>query len=441
MSLTPSQEKASKAFANFLFEEDQQEFILAGPAGTGKTYLLQEFLKEFVQYFNFQKSLGDFPYSTYHTSLTATTNKAASVLSNVFLDRDVEGSIHSFLGIKPRWNHKTKSKKLGWRSLNHKRFENRINKSCFALVVIDEASMINSDLNKWVKMWMQENPSAKVLYVADAHQLPPVGARISPIFEENIPSAHLVEVVRQKSNTNLFNIVQDFRYGVENSDKILKPYPENDSTFTYYNPSVPEDVKKWYKQIHRAIPDSRTMGAQILVYTNARVSDYTNYLRKAWNLPDKPQPGEIVMCDSPVIADSGKLLCMGNTMVEVLEKFEDQIHDVPVELYKCKILSSFLAESTFRIVVPKIPSDLAAVKRSLMDQKRYAEYIDVDNGWGNLSFGQALTVHKSQGSTYSEVFLDVGNLNRCINLEDYRKLLYVGASRASQHLHILGTPK
>ena len=49
-----------------------------------------------------------------------------------------------------------------------------------------------------------------------------------------------------------------------------------------------------------------------------------------------------------------------------------------------------------------------------------------------IDFPYAMTVHKSQGSTYDEVYIDSDDLYKCAenNFSLYLKLLYVAISRA-----------
>jgi exodeoxyribonuclease-5 len=45
-----------------------------------------------------------------------------------------------------------------------------------------------------------------------------------------------------------------------------------------------------------------------------------------------------------------------------------------------------------------------------------------------------MTAHKSQGSTFENVFVDVQNIWRNPNKEEAMQCLYVACSRASHHL-------
>lgn len=54
-----------------------------------------------------------------------------------------------------------------------------------------------------------------------------------------------------------------------------------------------------------------------------------------------------------------------------------------------------------------------------------------------VDFPHALTVHKSQGSTYENVFLDMEDLGKCADKDYdlYLRLMYVAVSRASDKVY------
>ena len=58
-----------------------------------------------------------------------------------------------------------------------------------------------------------------------------------------------------------------------------------------------------------------------------------------------------------------------------------------------------------------------------------SSYLDVD-------YGYVLTVHKSQGSTYDNVFIEYGNLAANKKDSEKYKLLYTAITRSAHKLHI-----
>jgi len=54
--------------------------------------------------------------------------------------------------------------------------------------------------------------------------------------------------------------------------------------------------------------------------------------------------------------------------------------------------------------------------------------------FANLTYNHAISVHKSQGSTYKEAVVNVGNLNLNNNAEEKQRLFYTAVTRASDLL-------
>lgn len=53
-----------------------------------------------------------------------------------------------------------------------------------------------------------------------------------------------------------------------------------------------------------------------------------------------------------------------------------------------------------------------------------------------VDYGYALTVHKSQGSTYYDVYLEYTDIMKNINKKELEKLLFTGITRCSNHLYV-----
>jgi len=55
----------------------------------------------------------------------------------------------------------------------------------------------------------------------------------------------------------------------------------------------------------------------------------------------------------------------------------------------------------------------------------------------NFNFGRSSTVHKAQGSTYDDVFIDLADISKCRAKDSFRRLLYVALSRAKNNIYIV----
>ena len=76
----------------------------------------------------------------------------------------------------------------------------------------------------------------------------------------------------------------------------------------------------------------------------------------------------------------------------------------------------------------------AAMKEKDRNAKRiiWSEYFDLKNEYQKVSYTYACTVHKSQGSSVNEIFINLRELLRMrntINDIDFLKLLYVAVTR------------
>ena len=67
--------------------------------------------------------------------------------------------------------------------------------------------------------------------------------------------------------------------------------------------------------------------------------------------------------------------------------------------------------------------------------KAWRDYLSFNECVICLDFAHATTIHKSQGSTYQYVYLDMKDLSRVRDMKLYLRLLYVALSRASDTVY------
>ena len=60
----------------------------------------------------------------------------------------------------------------------------------------------------------------------------------------------------------------------------------------------------------------------------------------------------------------------------------------------------------------------------------------ITNTYIEVDYGYALTVHKSQGSTYDDVYIEYNNILSNTNISEKNKLLYTAITRCSNNLHV-----
>ena len=68
----------------------------------------------------------------------------------------------------------------------------------------------------------------------------------------------------------------------------------------------------------------------------------------------------------------------------------------------------------------------------------WSQYFDIKDTWLDLRSQYASTVHKAQGSSYDEVFIDLWDIGRCNRPSDTARMLYVSISRARKRVILSG---
>ena len=196
-NLNEGQKAAAEAFLNFLFSPEK-EFIISGPAGVGKTYLMNYIIDNTMpRYHAMCKLIGIKPEYT-EVVMTATTNKAADVLSQR-VGRPTK-TVQSFFNLTVKDDYATGATSL--------KKTQRWTVHSKKIIFVDESSMIDSAL--W-KMLHDGTADCKLVYVGDRHQLAPVQETLSPVYKHNAPMVELLQPVRNANQPALMAICQQLR--------------------------------------------------------------------------------------------------------------------------------------------------------------------------------------------------------------------------------------
>jgi len=89
----------------------------------------------------------------------------------------------------------------------------------------------------------------------------------------------------------------------------------------------------------------------------------------------------------------------------------------------------------------KITALATAAKAATGDDRSdyWTRFWAIKNEWGDFRPLHAQTVHKSQGSTYREVFIDLSDIARNTKWYEVARLMYVAVTRASHKVHLYGS--
>lgn len=417
ITLSPSQEAAVTAFQDFIIDDGETEFLISGFAGSGKSFLVSYLADLAIQELRLIRTLDPtVPEQTLF--YTATTNKAAEVLRNMLCTKVV--TIHSLLGLKVHNNYKTGATKLVQKNspsnLDH------------SIIFIDEASMINRELLAIIRKYIKAYTNCKVVYIGDSYQLPPVMEDVCPIFTEGKNMHFLTEIQRQIAGNPIIQLAAGYR-GV--LDDHTKDWPEilTDSNHIFHYNDM-EDfwnaMKAAYNQPHEATD------LKVIAWANTKVHTYNNWLRKLEGRTEPFELNEVVVSSKPLI--------IGGEIVGAT----DSIHTIrDITDHKLEGVKGYMLDlDVGRIFQPK--SWLKAKQLSdiyVVDAKKthnWEPYFNIKNNWADLRPIHASTCHKSQGSTYKEVFVDLSNIGTNKRWREVARLAYVAITRTSNKVHIFG---
>ena len=374
MQLSPQQDDALKAVGRWLKTGKPQIFRLFGYAGTGKTTLARYFAENVEGQVQF----------------AAFTGKAAQVLRSKGATN--ARTIHSLI-YRPRGEEAVSDEVTGKTSMSPTFTLNRQSPIARAeLVIIDECSMVDEELGRDLMSF-----GTPILVLGDPGQLPPISG--GGFFTEHEPDFLLTEIHRQARDNPIIRLALDVREGRE--------FMRGD----YGTAQVigREDVTQ----------ELVLAADQVLVGTNRTRRRYNVRLRELKGFTAAfPQAGDKLVC---LRNDPNKGLLNGSlwkVMTSSRETVKPGINllvspeedDPDRGVAKIKLLKSVFEDPE---------ADIPWTSR-----KRYDEF----------DYGYALTVHKAQGSQWSNVVLfDESFAFR----ETRQRWLYTAITRAAERLTVV----
>jgi hypothetical protein len=406
--LTPDQENAIKEFHQFLFDPDEQAFILEGYSGTGKSTVVAEMIESIPNTHSWLELVNP-EVIKYPVVLTATTNKAVENF-NIITGIDVK-TIHSFLGLIVSTDYKS-----GFTSLRPK--NDHIQEKC--ILFIDEASFIDSSL---LGMIFNKTRDCKIVFVGDPNQLIQVKASNAPVFLMNCRKAKLTQIVRQAEGNPIIELSAQFCQTVSTGE-FFKFKPDGHHIVHLSREEFDAKILAEFCQDSWRYSDSK-----ILAWTNKRAIAYNNFVINSSTGAPKFYAGDYVICNS-YFSINGRSI-KTDEMVHITD-IRENVTDNSVlgaqyrlNGYDWAFMPYNLDDRKERLKRAKIEEDFDTV-----------EYIN--KNWIDLRAAYSSTVAKSQGSTYNRIFIDLSDIARCHNGNAIARMLYVAVSRARHHVYLTG---
>jgi exodeoxyribonuclease-5 len=416
IQLTEEQSLAVQELLGFIQDPSPSQwyFAFSGPAGTGKTFCMREVIAR-------SKS------SRSKFAFTAPTNKAAKVLRNI---TEEAGTIYSLLGLRVDKSGEAKKIVTG----------KKIDLSDLGVIFVDEASMVNRQLFRILEdECLKSDP--KVVFMGDVAQLPPVGETRSLVWEGSL-GANLTKVMRHDNQIlTLATRIRQIMTSIAPSITIKSDHDEHGGVWKLSKNDFKQSI--YNAAINGEFADG-TKG-KVIAWRNVRVDEYNNLIRHAV-FGSEAEPGFYVPGDRVVAAGP----CMRGE--DVLLSTDDEALVEAVTVCKHPFEPKYNAiELKCRTEYDKVIRLLVIHPASAQDFKNDGEQIAYQaraNGklWKNfwehqdlfhtVKYAYALTVHRSQGSTYENVWVDYQDILSNRNRTEAFQCLYTASTRPTTKLFL-----
>lgn len=443
---------------SYLFAKDRV-MLLHGSAGSGKTYVTSVLIGTLLR--NIKNNERICVIAPTHKAKKIISLQVLSILKKMSINHNYDSvwfsTISKFLEQKPVYDNDGKSQ-----------FRTHIdseNLSSLRYLFIDEASMISmknwEDLKKYV---INKLPRLAVVIMGDDHQLSPVGEKTSKVIQDVSNRVDLTEIIRANSAC-MIRLYKTFRIFVDNRKVFISEKLENQDCFTRTH-----NLERYIRDKFNPRYD------KILSYSNSSVDRYNKLARNILFGDNAPR-----FLDSDILIFTGiykhgpktSTYFYTNDEIEILESSVSNVSvNNTIDLYSAKErrkLKEFFPLAVFRSHKIKavyngkvytfnvIHEDHEYKFKEYMRRSRgrlkssmrfntefsnsdiWSLYWDVHNYLNcPIKYSYALTIYKSQGSTYRYAFIDARNVANCVknnsNIQ-YTKTIYTAITRASDHIY------
>lgn len=430
-------------FKRFLADDSAWDMYLSGAAGTGKTTLCRDFIAH----------CGDIGYPVI---VCAYTHKAKGILQSKLPPGTAVTTLHSFLKKAPTVNHNATSQ------AHLVTAKQMAEPEKIKLLVVDEYSMIGekdyADLRALQDEDYDGKAEVKILWIGDPYQLPPVQDQQAVMPSGSYRYKLTVQKRRGKGNPLSEPIASVISY-IEGEQPA--PLPGNecfirgaDIAKAYAEDPEPDKVMLCYT--NKAVQDNneRAEGKVFPAVGDTLFSPTNQHRYTLIEHVPRNEVHEIVLAFGEPLPLNSKYktleYLLKNTHVS-FSLFEDEDGDQVVLAYVFGHYSyKQLRDSYTRAAAEAnaaIEKEFKGVKAAAWAKARenekhplararskaWRDFLTFDDCVFCLDFSHAMTVHKSQGSTYKHVYVDTQDLSQLANtnFNMYLRLMYVALSRAS----------
>ena len=416
------------------------EFLLTGYAGTGKTYVIQQLLLTLEQ-------------SRQRTKIcfTAPTNSAVKVLREMAESQGIQAetkTTHSLLGLKEKYNELT-----GEVYYDRDKKERNNQHLKYDIIVVDEGSMVNKAL--YEKLQEIAKQGVKIIYMGDKAQLPPVGEEESPIFQvEN--RADLTEVMRYGGDIG--KTAETIRNNLDTDNPEPIRTCSDGTIVTLSQEEFKNKVTELFSTLEFKQDNS---SVKVIAYTNSRVDQINALVKEQLFGKDSPEyvSGMRIIARESVTEDNGEtveVLLHNSSEMTITEA--EQIQSGKYKVWKLQGISEDNKVVDFKVIAQESKEDFKKDADRLWKQEFAKPVSDRDfsipvsfqKQYSDIRPAYAITVHNSQGKTIKLGLVDETNINyrlklalreqdpeeRARGIKEHNQLRYVAMTRFKEQVFV-----
>jgi len=428
------QNKAVDMLKDFL-KSDESFATILGSAGVGKTTMVSA-MPEL--------------YDAAKVLATGPTNKCVRVLRDK-IPAEIECiTINKFLGLGVK---NVKDKKVSYRVGTYDPTE----WAHIKVVLVDESSMLGSGLRdekgkllfKGLCDFIKEDAEEfdrKYIIMGDDCQLPPVegSQKQTEAFGLAAPdnSVTMTEIVRQAADNPIIMAATLVRDAIK-----TKQEPKLRGGLNELEGTGVELLKRmaWVERLEEYVGDPRIHTdvdfCRVIAWTNDAVKEHNLSIRGVLGA-DITRPfdlGDTVVVNEAV--EKGFTVVLGTGQEVIVETMRESEH--PVKGFKEWVvtLQALDLSEPLRVLDessrPAYLAELERLRKQCSLSKQWQPFYGLKNYYADLRPPYSITAHKSQGSTFENVFVDLKDIYSNRNQGEADKCYYVAITRASRKVFVL----
>ena len=430
-----------------------QYYVIEGKAGTGKTTIAKEILKEFEDE---------------QIYIAAVSHKAKGVIKNSF-GEDTRGkkffSIAGLLGMKGINDNDTQTTKFQV-GLKVPLLDNPP-----ALLVIDEASMITEDvLKKIIDINSSLSRPFQMLFLGDIGQIQPIRDEQSEFYRTHkdllnkksdiFNSKHKSKLITRVRQGEANPILPYADYFWENSQKenpelnptqhIVRNNQITDKGSLLFSNSEADVLNSVINAVKNAVENGITNHVKIVTYHVNQKTELNQKIHEALFGKDSDySKGDFIILNQPY--DVSLYVSMENstemqiTGIKDIEEDENGIHILNIETNGSAYNvhdGSERKNCTIRVVsrndiakynqkLQEMANEAKRQKNGAYKRQLWRQFWEYKGRYADVDFGYAITAHKSQGSTYDIVVVDEKDImgTSATSNQEKSELIYTALTR------------